>query len=175
MNPTRVLAAIAVLLAGGFVYATAQGHHDNFGPHCIRDQVRGQIRVHGPFQDADMSGPFDPLGVPPAGAPPFLHDIELTDVQQDRIFDILHAQAPIVREQWKALHKAHEQIRELTASDKFDLKQVQSAADIVARALAGHMVLHAESESKIRALLTPEQRKQIAEFEPSEEPPLPPQ
>lgn len=91
--------------------------------------------------------------------PPFLRGIELSEAQQDKIFSIMHQQAPLLREQAKAAHKAHEALRTLAASGQYDEAKARTLADSGARAMAEIALLHARAEQQIRALLTPEQRK----------------
>jgi len=49
------------------------------------------------------------------GLPPFLHGIDLSEAQQDKVFAATYAQAPLQREQEKIAFKAHAQLRELAA------------------------------------------------------------
>lgn len=102
--------------------------------------------------------------LPPAGhmpMPPYLHDIELTEAQRDKLFALMHEQAPGEREQMKAAFKAMNELRRLAAMDRFDADQARQLADAHAQALSRVAMMHAELEAKLRALLTPEQRKQL--------------
>lgn len=96
-------------------------------------------------------------GVP---MPPFLHGIELTEAQHDAIFSILHADAPAVRERMKAVHNAHEALRALTMSGKYDEAKAKELAETAADNMAVLSLLRSRSESRIYALLTPEQRQE---------------
>jgi protein CpxP len=95
--------------------------------------------------------------------PPFLHGIELTEAQRDAIFSILHAEAPAVRERMKAVHKAHEALHALTMSGKYDEARAKELAETAADNMAVLSLLRSRSESRIYALLTPEQRKAVNE------------
>ena len=97
------------------------------------------------------------------GPPPFLAGLHLTEDQQDKVFAIVHAAAPALREQEKALRKAHEALRDLNESARFDEGRVQGLADTAAKADSQLMVLRARTEHEILALLTPEQLKQLQE------------
>ena len=101
--------------------------------------------------------------------PPYLHGIELTEVQRDKIFELQHAQAPRQREQMKALQQSMAALHTLSGSEHFDPKQARLLADTHAKALSEVIVMHAESAAKIRTLLTPEQKAQadkaMAHFE----------
>jgi Spy/CpxP family protein refolding chaperone len=110
-----------------------------------------------------------PWGPPPAPGnmsegplPPFLHGLTLTDDQQDRIFDLLHGQAPMARQLLRSLQKSRSQLHELGLSDKYDETAVRALADAQSKAEGDLTVLRAHTDHEILALLTPEQRRQIA-------------
>jgi periplasmic protein CpxP/Spy len=106
---------------------------------------------------------FGPPGVGFGAAPPFLAGLHLTDEQQDKVFAILYAAAPAMREQSKALRKAHEVLRDLNESPQYDENRVKGLADSAAKADSELTVLRARTEHEIFALLTAEQRKQLEE------------
>lgn len=95
------------------------------------------------------------------GPPPFLAGLKLTDEQQDKVFAIVYAAAPAMREQEKALHKAHEALHDINESPQYDENKVKSLADSAAKADSQLTVLRVRTEHEIYALLTPEQRKQL--------------
>ncbi|TDY35270.1 periplasmic heavy metal sensor [Janthinobacterium sp. 75] len=107
---------------------------------------------HGPGH-----GPGGP-GAP--GLPPFLHGIDLSEAQQDKIFAATYAQAPLLREQEKIAFKAHAQLRELAGSSAYDDAKASALASTAAQAMAQISLLHARLEQQLLAVLTPEQRKQ---------------
>lgn len=106
--------------------------------------------------DMKMPGAF-----PGAGLPPHLRDLDLSEAQQDKVFDLMHGQAPQLREKTKAAFKAMEALRKLSASDRYDAAQARTLADTHARALADLVLMQADQDAKLRALLTPEQRKRL--------------
>lgn len=91
--------------------------------------------------------------------PPFLRGIELTDEQNDKIFAIMHQQEPLLRDQAKAAHKAHEALHKLASSGQYEEAKAKTLAESGARAMAEIALLHARADQQIHALLTPEQRK----------------
>lgn len=95
--------------------------------------------------------------------PPFLRGLELTEAQRDKLFDLQHAIAPRQRELSKTVKSSREALHQLAHGDNFDAKQARQLADQHAKAVAELALLHAETGAKIRALLTPEQRKQADE------------
>ena len=48
--------------------------------------------------------------------PPFVKALHLSEAQQDKVFAIMHAQAPQAREQAKTVRKAHQAVHELVTS-----------------------------------------------------------
>jgi protein CpxP len=94
------------------------------------------------------------------GLPPFLHGIELSEAQQDKVFAATYAQAPLLREQEKIAFKAHAQLRELAGSSAYDDAKAGALANTAAQAMATISLLHARLEQQLLAVLTPEQRKQ---------------
>lgn len=121
-----------------------------------------------PF-DGPRGGPHEG-GRPPAfgpgmddGAPPFLRGLELSEAQQDKVFAILHAEVPYLRDQSKAAEKSHAALRAMSEGGAYDDARAAAAAQAGAQAMANIMLQHLRTEQKILALLTPEQRKQMAD------------
>ncbi len=108
-----------------------------------------------------MPPPPFPLGEKPL--PPFLLGLDLTESQQDRIFELLHSQEPAMRAQGKAIRKAMAEINRLAAAEHYSAAEVRRLADKLAGAIADSVVLRTETEARVRALLTPEQRKHADE------------
>lgn len=116
--------------------------------------------AHGP-RGPEHDGPgFGP------GQPPFFHGLDLSEEQQDKIFAILHAGAPYLREQSKAAARAREALRALAGGDKYDDAKAAELARGVAAAEANIVLQHARTQQKLLAVLTPEQRKKQAEEKP---------
>jgi len=109
-----------------------------------------------------------PFGPPPgfgmAGIElPFLHGVELNEAQQDKAFAILHAEVPYLRDQAKAAEKSQTALRALFDGGAYDDARAIVAAQAGAQARANIMLQHLRTQQKIVALLTPEQRKQLAD------------
>ncbi|GGC89633.1 Spy/CpxP family protein refolding chaperone [Undibacterium terreum] len=147
-----------VLLAAGLVFAAQ-----------MSAQAQG-MPGHGPR----MEGPgFAVPGDVPHGfeapfdhqpGPVFLHGIKLTEEQEDKIFAIMHAQAPQLREQMKALRKAQEALRAMRFSAQYDDSKAKALTEASARAMGDSSLLRLRGEQQIYALLTAEQRKQVEEM-----------
>jgi periplasmic protein CpxP/Spy len=99
------------------------------------------------------------------GAPglPFLHGLELSDSQQDKLFQLMHNQAPYLREQHRAHEKAMRTLHEMGDAEKFDDAAAARLAQAAAQAQANLTLSHIRTHQKVLALLTPEQRKQLEE------------
>ena len=92
---------------------------------------------------------------------PMLHDVDLSEAQQDGVFELVHAQIPVQRALEKKAAKAFDELYRLSASEQFNAKQARALAEAYAQAQAQLTFNQAELESKLRALLTPEQRQQL--------------
>ena len=96
--------------------------------------------------------------------PPMLRHLQLSDAQQDKIFTILHAQAPQAREFGKAIHKAHRALHELATAASFDDAKAKSLTDALGKAVADEALLHVRTHRQVFDVLTPEQRQKLTQF-----------
>jgi Spy/CpxP family protein refolding chaperone len=117
-----------------------------------------------PF-DHPLDGPRAPRGFGgPDGempGPPMLRGLALSAAQQDRVFVIVHAHAPLLREKANAARRAHDELRALTMSMEYDKARAKSLADAGARALGELALMRADGEHQIYVALTDEQREQL--------------
>ena len=97
-NIKRFLVAAGVALAVPLTAVAFQGHP---GGH------------HGCGDFAGHGGPGMMGG---EMLPPHLRGLNLTEAQRDKIFEIMHAQAPVMRDKAKALRKAETDLHALTAN-----------------------------------------------------------
>ena len=159
-TPSILLAAVVAL---PLFAATAMVRADDMGPG--RPPMMQGDDHDGPERGGPDRGPgFGP------GRPPFFRGIELTDAQDDKIFAILHAEAPYLREQSRAAARAHEALRALAKADKYDDAKAAALAQAEATAEANIALQHVRTQQKLLAVLTPEQRKQQAEAKPGRPP-----
>lgn len=174
-----LLLAAALSLAG--MHGGAAAENDMDGPaHRGHAAAPGAEAPRGPGMaphgaDGEREAPpgvgrppFGPPGTP--GAPPFLRGLELSEAQQDKVFALLHAQVPYLREQEKSARKAHEGLRALAATVPFDDAKAAALAQAAGQAHANILLQQVRSEQKLLALLTPEQRKQLADEAPRHPP-----
>lgn len=93
--------------------------------------------------------------------PPFLRGLDLSEQQQDKVFELLHKQAPAMHDNAKALKAAHEELRTLAQAPTFNAAAAKQAADKVGQAEAAMVLLHVQTDVQLRALLTPAQREEL--------------
>lgn len=93
----------------------------------------------------------------------FLKGLDLTEAQEDRIFEIQHALAPAKREYHKEIRKLREQQRELVQSASYDSGKMKKLVEQETRLTADHRLKMADAKNKMYQVLTEEQRKQVAE------------
>jgi len=90
-----------------------------------------------------------------------LQALNLTEAQRDQIFKIHHDQAPAFREQMKKVRAAREQLQTLAKADRLDEAAVRRAADTQAKAMSDLAVMRVQTASRVRAVLTPEQKTRL--------------
>ncbi len=135
------------------------------------DMGRGPGMCHEPNMCHESNPRREPMGPPfghggpGGGLPPFMRGIDLTEAQQDKVFALLHAQAPLMREQHKSIAKAHAALHALAASGAFDDAKAGALAQSVGQAMAALTLQQAKSEQQLLALLTPAQRQQVEQSE----------
>lgn len=143
------------------------------GAAAIALPLSAMSREFGPPMPGDCAAMPPPRGFPPPPATrfdmppaalipplPSLQGVELTEAQEDKLFDLLMAQAPAERAAAKEAAKAQQEMRRLVNGDRFDAEKMRTLADAYAHAMARLFLMQAELNAKVRGLLTPEQRDQ---------------
>jgi len=102
--------------------------------------------------------------------PPYLRNLDLFESQRDKVFAILHDQAPAMRERIKSLSRAEADLRRLTAGPDYDEGKAKALADQLGRAMSEVALLRARTDHLIFDVLTPEQRKRLTELKLDGEP-----
>lgn len=163
----RFLAAAALALALPAAMAAGPGG-------CAGGEERGEIRGEGRGGAGRRGGDVGPAGrLPGDQPPPYLRALNLSEAQRDKVFDILHGQAPALRDKARALHRAEEELRQLTAAGDYSEARARTLADAAGRQSAEVALIRARADRQIYELLTPEQRKQLAELKSAGEPSRP--
>lgn len=137
--------------------------------------VAGAVNAHGRGGFAP-GAPVPGVGGPPGMAmdrPGFRHPglllglmraVAPSSEQRNEIFDILHTQALISRDQMKKLRKGHDALHEAAITNSYDGAKVRELADMEAKRISDLIVTRTETFNKIHGLLTPEQQKKLAEL-----------
>ena len=128
---------------GGAMYgmAGAEGHH-------------GGRMGHGPM-GGHMGGHMGGL------SPRMLQSLQLSDAQRDKVNELMQAQAKSMQEQMSQHRARHEQLDQLSRAPSFDAAKARALADEQGQQMAQHLFQRVQLQSQLRALLTPEQLKQL--------------
>ena len=169
---TRKLVLAAFVAAASttspLLFAREDARHD--GPHRAGMEAAG---ADGPM----MSGPGGQgmegrgghrmggrhMGGPGGGAMGMLRGLDLSEEQRDKVFALMHGQAPVMHEKRKELAKARTALRDAAMTTSYDPAKVAQLATAQGRLVADMIVLRTETFSKVFALLTPEQQRTLAE------------
>lgn len=95
-----------------------------------------------------------------------LHRLDLNEAQQDRIFELMHAQAPAMRNQMKELRNSEAELQAVKTAADFSESRAKALIDKIARQRAEMDMARLQTERKVLDVLTPEQRRQLAEMKP---------
>jgi Spy/CpxP family protein refolding chaperone len=87
-----------------------------------------------------------------------MRQLDLTEEQRDKVFDILYAQVPAAREKTRELREGREALVSAAMSGNYDPQQVRTLADAQAKPISDLIVMRTETLNKIYAVLTPEQQ-----------------
>jgi Spy/CpxP family protein refolding chaperone len=97
--------------------------------------------------------------------PPYLHSLNLTDDQKDKIFAITYVQLPKLREVAIQKHASITALKKLVSSDQFSDTKAETLASKIASLDKALILLHIGTDTKIRAVLTAEQKQKISTIE----------
>ncbi|MEQ1600717.1 MAG: Spy/CpxP family protein refolding chaperone [Methylophilaceae bacterium] len=106
-------------------------------------------------------GNLPPPGNKPDGLPPPLAHLGLTPAQLVKVTELLQAQAPVIQDKEKIAHKSLADIRHLAQADHWDKEKAKTLTEAHGKALSELVYLHAETESRVWAILTKAQRKRL--------------
>jgi protein CpxP len=95
------------------------------------------------------------------GGARMLRNLDLSEAQRDQIFKIRHEQAPAARERMKAARAAQSALRQAARDPNADSARIRQLADAVGRTHADAAVARVETQRKVLAVLTPEQRSKL--------------
>ena len=161
-HPKRLILKIseAAILASCLLLSAAQAQ-------SVTDEIHHSMpspaEMHGEMPHGDHHGDMRHEGMPGEMAPalPFLHGLNLTEEQQDKIFWVMHNQEPVMRNLMKASHKNREALHQLGLTTPLDEAKVKAVIDMDLKTISEITILHLRTEQQIIGLLTPEQRKKM--------------
>ena len=176
MNPLRLTAIVLIAAACGAAPAAfaepqpqpqpqPQSDPQSAPPPGERLDGPGGGMARGPDAGPGPGERRGPGGFPPRHGPglAFLRGLELSEAQQDRLFAILHAEAPQLREQDKQERKAREALRAMFDTGEFDEPRAALHTKALGQAVAARELLRVRTAGRVMALLTPEQRARIGQ------------
>ena len=119
-----------------------------------------------PHQDDGFGPPFPGMMPPPpfmamAESAPFPLPLELSlsESQRDRVFSIMHAQAPLLYEQHKIIRKAYIDLHNLAISGDYSDESARPITEKLGKAHANVALILTQGEHQIHALFSPEQQR----------------
>ncbi len=166
MNASKRLIT-SLFLAGGIALAAAptlhaeheKGHGMGMGMHSEAGKkcpMGGMDRHGGGMMGGMMGGGHDLQ-------PRFLRGLDLTEAQQDKVFDILYPLIPEQRKHHKEARDLRQQQKDLTLSKDYDAGKLKKLVEAEAKSHSEHKLKMAAAHNKIYQLLTDEQKAKVAE------------
>lgn len=144
-----IAAAAGVALAVPFL-VSAQGAPGGDGMREGGEFHRIHARHGGPGERGMMGGAY-------------LRGLDLTEAQRDKVFAVMHANAPAMREQGKILRATRDELAKLALSNDYDEAKVRALTDRSAQATSTIAQLRTRGMNEIFRTLTPEQQAKVIE------------
>jgi len=99
-----------------------------------------------------------------AGPMKMLRKLDLTEEQQDKVFELMHEQKPVMRDKMKEMRQARQAIHDAVMSEAYDAKQINQLADKQGEMIAEMIKMRTNNFNQIYSLLTPEQKIKAKEM-----------
>lgn len=122
-----------------------------------RDRCEHAAKSHG-------AGKFSHDAFATKGLPPHLAALNLSDSQQDKVFELIYPQVPQIRQSEKQRDQLMAELRALSNSAAFDSDKAKQITEKLAAIDKEVMFNRASIDNQIFLILSPEQRKQLAEM-----------
>ncbi|HEY0843312.1 Spy/CpxP family protein refolding chaperone [Methylotenera sp.] len=100
------------------------------------------------------------------GLPPHLAALNLSDSQQDKVFELIYPQVPQIRQSEKQREQLMSELKALSNSAAFDSDKANQITEKLAAIDKEAMFNRAATDNQIFLILSQEQRKQLAEMKP---------
>lgn len=95
-----------------------------------------------------------------------LHRLDLSEAQQDKIFELMHAQAPTMRKQMQTLRKVEADLQALKQTPDYSEAKAKELIISMTQKQADMEMSRLQTERKVLEVLTPEQRQQLNDMKP---------
>ena len=118
---------------------TPPGHHQN---------------CHGP-----RSG-FGPSGF---GFGMMVHGLNLSDEQDGKVFNLIHAQQPKLHENDQLIRSNRKALMDLATARSFDTAKAEALSQAIGQAIASNLLIRTQTDQQIYQLLTNDQKKLLEE------------
>ena len=92
-----------------------------------------------------------------------LNGLKLSEEQRDKVFAVVHAQAPQLRANAKQRRAALRELRTVALADNYDEARVKELSESLSQAVAAAAMIRSRSANEIYQALTPEQRLLVQE------------
>lgn len=143
LKPLLAATILSVSMAGFATAEPSQGHEKQH--HCMQKGEHGHHKGKMLSRDDHR----------------FLHGIDLTEAQKDQIFELKHAEVPKMRAHMKERRQLKQALMQL--SDNYSEAKAKILADKLATIERDSILARVHHQQQVLNLLTPEQRKQVAE------------
>lgn len=137
------LAASSIALAVPFAAQARPGGDGFFDGAC---SAQGGMMKHGGMRGGHGGG--------------MMRQIDLTEAQQDKMFELRYAMAPRMHEEMKTMRTASQALRDMMDKGEYDEAKVKALTEQRAQAMSRMAQLRAKNQHEVYQLLTPEQRDQ---------------
>jgi len=99
-----------------------------------------------------------------AGPPAWLGELDLSDAQQQHVFQIFYQLTPAIRERLQAARHAHEELEDLAIAVSLDSDRGRAMFEAEAQALADVAEIRMHAMRSVYELLTEEQRARAVQL-----------
>jgi Spy/CpxP family protein refolding chaperone len=125
-----------------------------------------QARCHQRASISHGPGQLSHEGFGLRGVPPHLAALNLSETQQDKVFELMHSQMPKARQAEKQRHQLIAELHKLANSGGYDESKVKLISEKLAVIEKEGVLSRASTHHQVYQILTPEQRKQLGEMKP---------
>jgi Spy/CpxP family protein refolding chaperone len=112
---------------------------------------------HGPSKHSHEGGRMK-------GIPPHLAALNLSETQQDKMFELMHSQVPKARQADKQRQQLTAELHKLSNSVSYDEAKAKQISEKLAVIEKEYVLNRAAINHQVYQILTPEQRKQLDEM-----------